>query len=86
MNHIDYAGMDDVFEIAAMYAVAIARGHVNDANKRTALVSVLAYLDTEGISMKRSAQLEEILVDVAQGLLDEQALADVLYALHTASN
>jgi len=86
VNHIDYAGMDDVFEIAAMYAVAIARGHVfNDANKRTALVSALAYLDTEGISMKRSAQLEEIMVDVAQGLLDEQALADVLYALHTAS-
>ena len=87
VNHIDYAGMDDVFEIAAMYAVAIARGHVfNDANKRTALVSALAYLGTEGISMKRSAQLEEIMVDVAEGLLDAQGLADVLFALHTASN
>jgi death-on-curing protein len=30
--------MNDVFDVAAMYAVAIARGHVfNDANKRTAL-------------------------------------------------
>jgi death-on-curing protein len=87
VNHIDYAGMDDVFEIAAMYAVAIARGHVfNDANKRTALVSALAYLGTEGISMKRSAQLEEIMVDVAEGLLDAPGLADVLFALHTASN
>ena len=57
-----------------------------NANKRTALVSALAYLDTEGISMKRSAQLEEIMVDVAQGLLNEQGLADVLFALHTASN
>ena len=79
--------MDDVFEIAAMYAVAIARGHVfNDANKRTALVSALAYLETEGIVLKRSAQLEDIMVDVAQGLLGEQHLAELLFALHAASN
>ena len=70
-----------------MYAIAIARGHVfNDANKSTALVSALAYLDTEGIALKRSSQLEEIMVDVAQGLLGEQDLAEVLFALHTASN
>ena len=38
-SRIHYEGLDDVFEIAAMYAVALARGHVfNDANKRTALV------------------------------------------------
>jgi death-on-curing family protein len=36
-NRILYAELDDIFDIAAMYAVAIARGHVfNDANKRTA--------------------------------------------------
>jgi death-on-curing protein len=37
-NHAHYAGLDDVFGIAATYAEAIARGHVfNDANKRTVL-------------------------------------------------
>ncbi len=36
--------------------------------------------------MKRNSQLEDIMVDVAQGLLSEQGLADVLFALHTASN
>ncbi|WP_261318313.1 type II toxin-antitoxin system death-on-curing family toxin [Burkholderia cepacia] len=37
-NHAHYAGLDDVFGIAATYATAIARGHVfNDANKRTGL-------------------------------------------------
>ncbi|WP_250464388.1 type II toxin-antitoxin system death-on-curing family toxin [Caballeronia sp. GAFFF2] len=42
-NHAHYAGLDDIFGIAAMYAVAIARGHVfNDGNKRTALVCALA--------------------------------------------
>jgi death-on-curing protein len=87
VNHINYAGMDDVFEIAAMYAVAIARGHVfNDGNKRTALVSALAYLETEGVALKRTAQLEDIMVDVAQGVLGEQDLAEVLFALYTASN
>jgi death-on-curing protein len=83
INRIQYAQMDDVFEIAAMYAVAIARGHVfNDGNKRTALVSALTYLDTEGVAMQRSDQLEEIMVDVAQGLLDEGELAEILYSLH----
>ena len=66
-----------------MYAVAIARGHVfNDANKRTALVSALTYLETEGVSLGRSPQLEDIMVDVAQGLVSEQELADILYSLH----
>jgi death-on-curing protein len=79
--------MDDVFEVAAMYAVALARGHVfNDANKRTALVSALTYLETEGITLRRSAQLEEIMVDVAQGLVTDRDLADILFSLYTASN
>jgi len=79
--------MDDVFAIFAMHAVAIARGHVfNDANQRTASVRALAYLGSEGISTKRSARLEESLVDVAEGLLDAQGLADVLFALQTASS
>lgn len=79
--------MDDVFEAAAMYAVALARGHVfNDANKRTALVSALTYLETEGITLRRSAQLEEIMVDVAQGLVTDRDLADILFSLYTASN
>ncbi len=83
MNRIQYVQMDDVFEIAAMYAVAIARGHCfNDANKRTALVSALTYLETEGVVMRRSLQLEEIMVDVAQGLVSEQDLALILYSLH----
>jgi death-on-curing protein len=87
VNHIMYAGLDDVFEVAAMYAVAIARGHVfNDANKRTALVTALTYLsETQGILIKRSPQLEDVMVDVAQGIVDERQLADFLYSLHSVS-
>jgi len=83
MNHIAYAGMDDVFEIAAMYAVAIARGHVfNDGNKRTALVSALTYLDREGVAVRQTMQLEAVMLDVAQGVLDEKGLAEILFSLH----
>ena len=87
MNRIAYAQMDDVFEVAALYAVAIARGHVfNDGNKRTALVSALTYLDTEGVALKRSGQLEDIMVDVAQGLVNERDLADILFSLYHSCN
>ena len=83
MNRVQYVQMDDVFEIAAMYAVAIARGHCfNDGNKRTALVSALTYLETEGVVMQRNAQLEEIMVDVAMGLVGEDELALILYSMH----
>ncbi|WP_256703124.1 Fic family protein [Burkholderia ubonensis] len=44
-NHAHFAGVDDVFGIAATYATAIARGHVfNDAYKRTGLTCACAHL------------------------------------------
>jgi death-on-curing protein len=82
INAREYAGMDDVFEIAAMYAVAISRGHVfNDANKRTALVCALTYLKEEDIWIPRSPELEDVMVDVAQGTINETELAEILYSL-----
>jgi death-on-curing protein len=79
-----YAQLDDVFEIAAMYAVALARGHVfNDANKRTALLTALAYLSVQGFDVPRSAALEDVMVDVAEGTLRERELADLLFSIAT---
>lgn len=77
-----YQGLDDIYDIAAMYAEALARGHCfNDANKRTALVTALTYLDLQGVELKRSAKLEQIMVDVAAGDLGHAELADLLYSL-----
>jgi len=71
-----------VFEIAAMYAVALARGHVfNDANKRTALVTALMYLGLQGYDVPRSDVLEDIMVAVAEGVVDQAELADLLFAI-----
>ncbi|WP_338847130.1 type II toxin-antitoxin system death-on-curing family toxin [Massilia sp. W12] len=80
INRIMYEGMEDAYEIAAMYAVSIARGHVfNDANKRTALLTALSYLESQDIWVSRSPQLEEMMVDVAQGLIDYKDFAHALY-------
>lgn len=83
-NKILYQGIDDVFNIAALYAEALARGHCfNDANKRTALVTALTYLDLQGVELIRSQKLEDIMVDVASGQLPPEQLADLLYTLAT---
>ncbi|AOK54295.1 death-on-curing protein [Burkholderia stagnalis] len=81
-NRILYDGLEDVFEIAGMYAVAIARGHAfSDANKRTALVSALTYLLMEGYEVVRTPALEEIMVDVAKGQIDYPTLANIFSTL-----
>jgi death-on-curing protein len=81
-NRRTYAGLDDVFEIAGMYAEAIARGHAfADANKRTALVSALTYLAVEGFLIRRTQALEEFMVDVAQGKLNYLDLANIFSSL-----
>lgn len=81
-NHAQYAQLDDVFGIAAMYATAIARGHVfNDANKRTALVVALTYLARQGIVIRRDPILENAIVFLACGEWDYQAFAWFLWRL-----
>lgn len=86
-NRVHYGGLVDVFEIAGLYAEAIARGHAfSDANKRTALVSALTYLLIEGHDVKRTQSLEDIMVDVAEGKLDYQDLANIFSSLATPTD
>lgn len=81
-NRIHYDGLADVFEIAGLYAEAIARGHAfSDANKRTALVSALTYLFIEGYEVARTQALEEIMVDVAEGKLNYLDIANIFSSL-----
>jgi death on curing protein len=87
-NHAHYAGLTDVFGIAALYGVAIARGHVfNDGNKRTALVCALAFLDLEGYELPATPgiedQLVELMVEVAEGNVDREDLADFLAKVYS---
>ena len=67
-NHAAYAGLDDVLGIAALYAEAIARGHIfNDGNKRTALTCALAYLEEQDIHIFKDPVLEDATVMLAEG-------------------
>jgi death on curing protein len=67
-HHAFYAGLDDALGIAALYAEAIARGHVfNDGNKRTALACAISYLEAQSIHVRRDPVLEDATVMLAQG-------------------
>lgn len=53
--HIQYGELleDDIFAIAAKYAVAISQGHVFiDGNKRTAFVAMYLFLLSNGYTLK----------------------------------
>jgi len=81
-NYIAYGGVVDPFEIAALYGIAIARGHIfSDGNKRTALVCVLTYLDLSGISIPATTGLDDVMVEIAQGSKDYQWFAQHLASL-----
>ncbi|GAB7525308.1 type II toxin-antitoxin system death-on-curing family toxin [Paraburkholderia sp. 2C] len=81
-NRRAYENLSDVFEIAGMYAEAIARGHAfSDANKRTGLMSALTYLVLEGFLLQRTQALEDIMVDVAEGKLNYLDLANIFSSL-----
>jgi death on curing protein len=81
-NHAQYAGLDDVFGIAALYAEAIACGHVfDDANKRTGLTCALAYLAEQGIDVTDDSVLEHATVALARREITREIFADLLSAL-----
>lgn len=76
-NRLVYGMINDAFELAAAYAVAIAQGHCfNDANKRTAHQSMDVCLDLNGIQITWTAtDIGPAIIRAAQGLLDEGELA-----------
>lgn len=53
-SHIFYEGIDNLFEIAAIYGIALAQGHIfNNGNKRTALISMITFLKQRTCGMVR---------------------------------
>lgn len=82
-NRIQYGLVNDVYDLAASFAVVIAVGHVfNDANKRTAYKTMVTSLRLNGVYIKHDAEdIGQIMVKVAQGLIDEIELARYLRSL-----
>jgi len=76
-NRLTYGLIDDVFDLAAAYAIAVAQGHCfNDGNKRTAHQTMDACLDINGVQVDWSKEeIGQTIIRAAQGLMDEGELA-----------
>ena len=81
-NRLAYGMINDVFDLAAAYAVAIARGHCfNDGNKRTAYRTMHICLDLNGITIDwNTIEVGQTIIRCAQGLMEDGDLADWLRA------
>ncbi len=79
-NRIAYGMIGDVFDLAAAYAVAVARGHCfNDGNKRTAFRVMNAVLALNGVQIDWNTEaVGQTIIRVAQGAIEEPDLADWL--------
>ena len=79
-NRLIYGLIDDIFDLAAAYATAIATGHCfNDGNKRTAFDTMNFCLEIHGIELKWDVQdIGDRIIRLAQGHLDEASFAEWL--------
>lgn len=87
-NRLAYGMVNDIFDLAAAYAVTVARGHCfNDGNKRTAFrvmdrtaFRVMdACLVLNGITtLWNTEEIGQIIIRCAQGLMEDGDLADWL--------
>ena len=82
-NRLSYGMINDAFDLAAAYVVAIAQGHCfNDGNKRTAHQAMDTCLDLNGVHLTYdTAETGQTIIRAAQGKLGEQDLAEWLRGL-----
>jgi death-on-curing protein len=81
-NQVMYAGINDIFDVAAMYVEAIAMGHCfADANKRTSLVSAITYLGLHDVVIKEEEGLADIVVDLVNRQITRDDVAIVFKSL-----
>jgi len=77
-----YEGESDLFVLAAAYLQAISRGHgFSDANKRTALLASLVFLEMNGLSLCAPVNFADYVAEVARGIHDIPAIAEELRKL-----
>lgn len=82
LNAHHYDNINDVYRLAAIYLIAIGRGHIFlDGNKRTAFQSMVLFLGINGVDLRASHQLEELTVDAAQGKIGIEQIAEQLREL-----
>jgi len=82
-NQLYYEGVEDIFVLAAIYLMAISRGHIfNDGNRRTAFFATMVFLNRNGIAIRdEDNELEELTVSAATGDATTEVIAAVLRRL-----
>lgn len=82
VNRLVYGMIEDVFDLAAAYAEAIAQGHCfNDANKRTAYRAMIVCLRLNGVTLTHDTEdVGQRIIRLAQRLSDAGEMADWLRA------
>lgn len=88
-NRVQYGLISHPVEIAAWYAAAIARGHCfPDANKRTAYMTLLVFLENNNYSfpMDHAAELEDKIVELAADKITTDALSNWLLSILEENN
>ena len=79
-NRLNYGLIEDIYSLAASYAVAVAQAHCfNDGNKRTAFQVMDLILDLNGIhAVWDVEEVGQKIVLLSQSKLDETDLAQWL--------
>ena len=82
-NRLQYGFVTDIYDLAACYAVFVAKGHCfNDANKRTAATVLFFILSIHEIEINFSdLSLGQWIIDVANDKKSELELAEWLRSL-----
>ena len=81
-NHYHYHLCDDVFELAAVYLISIAKSHAfADANKQTAFISCATFMLVNGHTLRESFFLVKLTVMVVEYKVDVNQVAFLLRLL-----
>lgn len=79
INEYLYNNNDDIFYLAALYLIAIAKAHAfPDANKRTAYQANLMFLELNDISISENISLVEMTVKAAEGSITVLEIIEIL--------
>ncbi|MCU0801397.1 MAG: type II toxin-antitoxin system death-on-curing family toxin [Rhodobacteraceae bacterium] len=75
-NRLAYGLIEDLFDLAAAYAIAISQGHCyNDGNERTGFRAMDAVLVLNGVTLPfDTVAVGQIIIRAAQRKLDEAEL------------
>jgi death-on-curing protein len=79
-GHHFYEGTDSMCELAALYAVALVKAHTfRDGNKRTALLSIRAFLKANDLEFDYGPYDEEaaeMMTGIATGSVDQEDVTE----------